>query len=130
VIYLDTSVALAHLLSEDRRPADSLWEEPLVSSRLMEFELRVRINARGLAASHGELVSLMLQRVAFLEMVEPVLERAREPFPIPVRTLDALHLASTLFLREQGARVRLATYDTRLVEAAGAVEVEVDTLHL
>jgi len=39
VIYLDTSVALAYLLAEDRRPPDSLWENPLVSSRLLEYEL-------------------------------------------------------------------------------------------
>jgi len=34
--YLDTSVALAHLLGEGRRPDDSLWERRLVSSRLLE----------------------------------------------------------------------------------------------
>ena len=130
MIYLDTSVALAHLLSEDRRPADSLWEEPLVSSRLMEFELRVRIHARGLSATHGELVTLLLQRVAFLEMVEPILERARESFPVPVRTLDALHLSSILFLRDQGARIRLASYDGRMVEAARALHLDVESGHL
>ena len=32
MIYLDTSVALAHLLAEDRRPPDALWSETLVSS--------------------------------------------------------------------------------------------------
>jgi hypothetical protein len=130
VIYLDTSVALAHLLSEDRRPADGLWEEPLVSSRLMEFELRVRVHARGLGTSHGDLVTLLLQRIAFLEMLEPILERARDPFPTPVRTLDALHLSSLLFLREQGARIRLASYDGRMLEAARALDVEVDARHL
>jgi len=39
VIYLDTSVALAELLAEDRRARPTLWEEPLVSSRLLEYEL-------------------------------------------------------------------------------------------
>lgn len=118
MIYLDTSVALAHLLSEDRRPSDALWHETLVSSRLMEFELRVRVNARGLAATHGDFVTRLLQRVAFLEMAEPILERARDPFPTPVRTLDALHLASILFLQEQGAKLRLASYDRRMLEAS------------
>jgi hypothetical protein len=31
VIYLDTSVALAHLLAEDRRPPDSLWAGTLAA---------------------------------------------------------------------------------------------------
>lgn len=29
VIYLDTSVALAHLLSEDRRPFAAIWREAM-----------------------------------------------------------------------------------------------------
>jgi hypothetical protein len=33
LVYLDTSVALAHLLAEDRRPPDALWERVLASSR-------------------------------------------------------------------------------------------------
>ena len=33
MIYLDTSVALAHLLAEDKQPPVSLWREELVSSR-------------------------------------------------------------------------------------------------
>jgi hypothetical protein len=35
-----------------------------------------------------------------------------------VRTLDALHLASIEFLRGQGQKVRLASYDERLTAAA------------
>jgi hypothetical protein len=30
LIYLDTSVALAYLLAEDRAPPDRLWQEPLI----------------------------------------------------------------------------------------------------
>lgn len=47
-----------------------------------------------------------------------VLERATRPFPVPVRTLDALHLASVGFLRERGRDVTPATCDRRLAEAA------------
>jgi predicted nucleic acid-binding protein len=128
VIYLDTSVALAHLLAEDRRPPDALWARPLVSSRLLEYELWARINARGLSASHGELVRQLLGRVAVLELVGEVLGRAREPFPAPVRTLDALHLASLHFLRDQGVDLALASYDARLLAAAAALDVPVHPL--
>jgi hypothetical protein len=38
VIYLDTSVLLAHLLAEHRSPPDALWAETLVASRLLEYE--------------------------------------------------------------------------------------------
>jgi len=124
VIYLDTSVALAHLLAEDRSPPAELWAETLVSSRLLTYELWTRIHARSLGASHGELVRELIGRVAVLELVPPVLERALEPFPVPVRTLDALHLASVDFLQRQGQSVRLASDDERLVHAAVALGID------
>jgi predicted nucleic acid-binding protein len=125
VIYLDTSVILAHLLAEDRCPPVELWTEPLVASRLVEYEAWVRLDSRGLRESHGEHLRAALDRVAFLEMVGPVLEQAVAGFPVSLRTLDALHLASAAFLRNQGAPVRLATYDQRLVEGARTVDLPV-----
>ncbi len=128
MIYLDTSVALAHLLAEDRIPPARLWEGELVTSRLLEYELWNRIHARGLAPSHGDAVRLLLARLAFLELHPRVLERALFPFPLPVRTADALHLASAGFLRERGHAVRVATYDRRMEEAARALGFEIEPL--
>lgn len=121
MIYLDTSVALAQLLAEDRTPPAELWAEPLVTSRLLEYEIWTRIHARGLAATHSEAVRGLVQRVALVETVKPVLQRALESWPAPLRTLDALHLASALFLSTQGVRVRLASFDQRMNAAAQAV---------
>jgi len=128
VIYIDTSVALAQLLAEDRRPPPTLWDDVLVSSRLLEYELWTRIHARGLAGSHGDGVRALLGRLAFLELTPLVLSRALDPFPAPVRTLDALHLASIEFLRGRGQRVQLATYDESLRIAARALGVPSATL--
>ncbi len=128
MIYLDTSVALAHLLSEDRVPPESIWEETLVSSRLLEYELWNRLHARGSAMTHGEHARDLLQRLAFLELAPPVLARALEPFPSAVRTLDALHLASIEFLRAQRQTVALASYDLRMLEAARALQIPIAAL--
>jgi predicted nucleic acid-binding protein len=125
LIYVDTSVALAHLLAEDRVPPDSLWQRPLLSSRLIEYEVWVRFNARGLERSHGESARRLLERIALLELAPPVLARALEPFPMPVRTLDALHLASIEFIRAQGRPVSLASYDERMVESARKLGVPI-----
>ena len=125
MIYVDTSVALAHLLAEDRVPPDSLWQAPLLSSRLIEYEVWMRLNARALGRSHGDTARRLLERIALLELVPPVLARAREPFPVPVRTLDALHLASIEFIRAQGRIVSLASYDGRMVESARALGVPI-----
>ncbi len=128
MIYLDTSVVLAQLLAEDRTPPDEIWQEPLISSRLLDYETWNRLHARGLAKSHGQLARDLLQRIAFLELAPPVLARAREPFPLPVRTLDAMHLASLDFIRGQGQDVRLASYDDRMTAAARRLGVSVIAL--
>ncbi len=125
MIYLDTSVALAHLLAEDPAPDTRLWDETLVSSRLLEYELWTRIHARGLSATHGEAVRLLLSRLAIIELAPPVLARALEPFPAPVRTLDAIHLASVEFLRAHKQSVELAAYDQRLLVAARALGIPI-----
>lgn len=128
MIYLDTSVALAHILVEDRVPPASLWSESLVSSRLIEYELWTQIHARRLAASHGDEVRALLGRLSLIEMAPQVLARALEPFPTGVRTLDALHLAAMEFLRTSGQTVELACYDERLLAAARAMRFGVVVL--
>jgi hypothetical protein len=121
VIYLDTSVVLAHLLVEDRRPPASLWREALVSSRLLEYEVWCRLHALTLAGPCGDHARELLARVSMIELSPLVLARALEPFPLPVRTLDALHLASCDFLRERRLGSRLASYDGRMLQAARAM---------
>lgn len=121
MIYLDTSVALAHLLAEDRRPPERIWDEELIASRLLEYELWNRVHARDLARSHGDAARSMLARVAWVELHRGVRERALHPFPVAVRTLDALHLATMTFLRDHGAEPVVATYDRRLSEGALAL---------
>ncbi|HEY7665687.1 MAG TPA: hypothetical protein VH934_21425 [Xanthobacteraceae bacterium] len=57
MIYLDTSVALAHLLAQDRSPPATLWQEQLIASRLLEYELWT-------LPIHGEEARLLIGRVA------------------------------------------------------------------
>ena len=97
MIYLDSSVVLAHLLMEERRPPAALWEQVAVSSRLLEYEVWNRIWARGLSGSHREEVRASLA--------------------------DALHLATMDFIRESGEPVQLASYDNRLIAAAEALGI-------
>ena len=81
------------------------------------------IHARRLELSHGDAVRALIGRVALLELATPVLGRALDPFPMPVRTLDALHLASIEFLRVRQQQVKLASYDERLIDGARALHI-------
>jgi predicted nucleic acid-binding protein len=123
VIYLDTSVALAQLLAEDRCPPAELWERELVTSRLFEYELWNAIHRRRLEKSHGDAARRVVESLAIAELSREVVRRATERFPSPVRTLDALHLATMLFLRDQGLDLQLASYDQRLTGAAEALDI-------
>jgi predicted nucleic acid-binding protein len=128
VIYLDTSVVLAHVLSEEKRPPKSFWSTPLISSRLLEYEILVRLNALGASPGTFGVARELLGRTQLNDLDEPSLERALQPFPVPLRTLDAIHLSTVLFLQGRGLKLQLATYDKRLARAAKAVGVTLATV--
>jgi len=128
VIYVDTSVLLAQLLSEDRRPPVTLWNQPLIASRLAEYEVWNCIHARQLAESHGEAARQLIARVSMVELSPMALRRALDPFPGTLRTLDALHLASVDYLRSQRLLVTLATYDERMARVATEMSIPLEPL--
>jgi hypothetical protein len=121
--YVDSSVGLARIFAENRRPNEEFWSESIVSSRLFEYEMWSRIHALGLARTHGEAAHQILHHVSLVEMNPNVLARVLDPYPLPVRTLDALHLATVEWLREQGETVLLASYDSRMNAVARALGI-------
>jgi hypothetical protein len=129
LIYLGSSVALAQLLGEDRSPPDTFWQGPLVSSRLLEYVVWNRVRAQGLGSTVSGAMRTLIGRLRLVELIPPpVLARALQPFPVPVRTVDALHLATIDFVRGQGETVELASYDNRLLAAARALGVALSDL--
>jgi predicted nucleic acid-binding protein len=123
VIYVDSSVVLAKLLAEKRTAPNSFWNESLVSSRLLEYEAWNRIHARQLARALGEQTETLFQRIEFIELLPATLARALAPFPIPLRTLDTLHVATIEYLRRIGRDVALASFDERMLISARALHI-------
>ena len=66
--------------------------------------------------------------MSLVELAPTVLARALDPFPAPVRTLDALHLATVLFLVSGRQPVALATYDGRMRACANAMAIPLAAL--
>ena len=95
---------------------------------MLEYEVWNWVHAYGVAHSVGNEAQALLLRVGMVEMTRSVLAKALEPLPVPLRTLDSLHLATMDFLRSRGATVELASYDDRLVAAARAVGMPVAAL--
>ena len=125
LVYVDTSVLLAALLAEDRHPPADFWAGNLISSRLLEYETWTRLNAAKPAQNVSDAARFLVGSADLVEMTPAVLARARERFTVPVRTLDALHLATADYLREQGMRLVIATYDQRFAAAARAMKFTV-----
>lgn len=121
MIYLDSSVALARLFAEPQSPPDSFWARDFVSSRLLAYEVVGRVQARVPGSQLVDQANVLVDRVQLLDLSAGILARALERFPVPVRTLDALHLASMEFLRGHGQTLAVATYDARLAAAATAL---------
>jgi predicted nucleic acid-binding protein len=121
VIYLDSSVVLAEVFAESRTPPEALWHQELVSSQLLEYEVWNRVNARGWRGYNA--VRALFTRIYLLELDAARLARALEPFPVAVRTLDSLHLATIEHMRRNQPDVELASFDRRMIAAARALGI-------
>lgn len=71
----------------------------------------------------GNDVRSLLDRTYLSEMSPAVLVRALAPWPTPIRTLDALHLATLQYLRRNGEGIELATCDNGMAVAARALGI-------
>src|ERR1051326_3527080 len=108
-------------------PSQSFWESDLVSSRLLAYEVWNRLHKAPLTLAMADGARALLSGIELIELSEPVLMRALEPWPMPVRTLDALHLATADYMRRQGESVEIASYDQRLIVAAHAIGLGIVT---
>ena len=108
------SVALRHFL--DRR-SSAEW----VSSSLVEIETyRAVVRATGPADMPAVInqFQTLLDLITRIEIDSGIRILAQTVTPPTVRSLDAIHLATGLRLRDQGRLTTFVTYDKRLAEAA------------
>ena len=132
-LYLDTSAVLRAVLESGTSPevgARIAAAPAVVTSRLSVVESsralhRLRqlgqVSEANLADVHRE-VSALWARCELWELTAAVCETARHVAPgKPLRTLDALHLATFVLAREQIVGLELLTVDDRLQDAARAV---------
>jgi predicted nucleic acid-binding protein len=134
IAYLDSSVILRIVLAEPGRLAE--WDDidAGVTSALAEVEclrtldrlaLRNALPPGQLAERRGA-VHRLLESIDLVDLTRAVLSRAAQPFPTPLGTLDAIHLATALLWRDsRGGTPAFVTHDSMLGLAARAVGFDV-----
>jgi uncharacterized protein len=129
IAYVDASVLLRVALRQpDALPEWRQIEQGVASALIMTESLRtldrLRLRAKLADAEVASRRATILRLVASLELVEieaVVLDRAAQPMPTELGTLDAIHLATAVLWKEM-SRVDLvmATHDGALGLAAQA----------
>src|SRR5947209_5380459 len=120
IAYVDASVLLRVVLRQPKSLAE--WDriERGVSSTLIATESlrtldRLRLRARMPDAELASRRRAILAAIESLELIgidATVLNRAAQPMPTELGTLDAIHLASALLWREAtGEDLTMATHD-------------------
>ena len=136
IAYLDSSALLRLILREPGAlDFDDLRScESIISSELLAVECPRTIDRLRLqgslstedAASRFAVVKDWLEAVDLVLLQRPILARASEPFPTPLGTLDAVHLATALVWRDRMRQeLVMATHDGGLAIAARAFGVQV-----
>lgn len=136
-LYAESSAVLAWLLDEEAgesvRPVLAA-AEIVVASELTALETaRVLVRATALgyltdgdAAAAREHLMRVVDHWMVHRLTPPVLDRAGRAFPVePVRTLDALHLASALAAREAVPGLVVLSLDERVRANATALGLDV-----
>jgi predicted nucleic acid-binding protein len=127
IAYLDTSALLRIVLREPGALDDLRSYEALVSNELIAVESartidRLRIQGSLTADEAGERIRAVHEWLEAIDLVllrPAVLSRASDPMPMPMGTLDAVHLATALIWRERmGPIQEMVTHDTALGAAA------------
>jgi predicted nucleic acid-binding protein len=136
-LYAESSAVLAWLLDEASAPEIRRLlgaAAAIVASDLTLVECdRVLIRATTLgelteaeAADRRAQLATAASHWHVLQVAQEVVDRARQPFPgEPIRTLDALHLASALTARRAIRGLGLLSLDDRIRSAAARLGIDV-----
>ena len=131
--YIDTSVVLRIALGEPQPLRQWRSIELASTSELTRVEALRSLDRARIAlqlsdeeiAERREAVLVILSGFHIARLDARLLERAADPFPTQLRTLDALHLATALLVRVEHEDLVFATHDRQLATAARAVGFEV-----
>jgi predicted nucleic acid-binding protein len=134
IAYIDSSVLLRFVLDQPDPLTEILGFDDRITSVIAEVEC---LRAVDTARLRGELdddqyverrssVFMQMRRLRRIMPSRSVLQRAGEPLPSPLKTLDAIHVATALQWRDRKAPdLVFATHDRRQAMVAGSLGFDV-----
>ena len=129
IVYVDSSVLLRVALDQPRRLRSWRQIRRGVSSGLAEVECLRTLDRLRLeeslsdeeTARRRECLIALLDSLTLVDPSREILERAAQPLPTVLGTLDAIHLATALLYQEAVREpLTFATHDVALARAARA----------
>lgn len=125
LVYLDSSALVKLVVAEPESAALlralAAWPDRL-SSALALTEVPRALRRAGFGGAERRRARAVLERVALVDVDRRILATAAALGPPGLRSLDAIHLATALAVREDLAV--LVTYDRQLAAAAERAELE------
>ncbi|HEY8182147.1 MAG TPA: type II toxin-antitoxin system VapC family toxin [Thermoanaerobaculia bacterium] len=125
--YIDSSVLLRIVLRASGLLPEWTNIERFIGSAIVRVECFRALHRLRLTepfsdeqfARHSEIAERTLLRLELISVTDAILERAAGPLSSPLKTLDAIHLATASLWRErEEASIFLATHDKQFALAA------------
>jgi len=132
-VYVDSSVVVRLVLGQPGQLAEWASIEMAISSELTRVECmrtidrtarRAQLDVETVAERRSAALEL-LSRFIMIPISTAIVDRAADPFPTTLGSLDAIHLASAIEARRELGPLTMATHDAELALAAVSMGFEV-----
>jgi predicted nucleic acid-binding protein len=119
ILYLDSSAIVKFVASEQESVALHEFLSsggPAVASALAKVEVHRAVNRLEASPDLQQRMTDVMSRIALIKVDDAILQRAAQLGPTSLRSLDAIHLATALSVRQH--LEAFVVYDRKLAEAA------------
>lgn len=132
-LYVDATIVLESLLGGAKGPRLPAGRVLWVGSEILEVELFRHVDSMRLSGAIDDLETAQIHRglaealstVHLFPVSDEVIQKARSPFPIPVRALHALHAATAQVVQEDAGLLEFWTRDSAQAAAAVTLGLQV-----
>jgi predicted nucleic acid-binding protein len=134
IAYIDSSIVLRIIFGENERLLAPKNLRTTIASEILKIECfrtleRIRMSLKLDEKEFLErtlLLNQALRTIRFIRFSPAILERACQPYPVTLKSLDAIHLSTALVWKQwKKSELAFLTHDEQLGKAATAMNFTV-----